>query len=420
MPGTGELIGGRYRLGPAIGSGGMGTVRRARDLRFERDVAIKLLRSSGDPRHEERMRRETRLLGALQHPNLVAAYDTGIDLTPDGPMPWLTMELVRGPDLGVLLRSRGRLGSEDVRRIVHDVAEALVALHGSGVVHRDLKPANILLTREPGDRPWHAKLADLGIALTEDTAAITTTGQVMGTAAYLSPEQVSGEEVDAATDVYALGLVALEALTGTHPFRGGPVEAATARLVRPPQVPAWLPVQWRVLLEAMTTIDPRDRPSAGQVARATASPLPVAVPAVDEPAPFDDAATEPFEALAPTAVLAATPSDAGAPPRRVLPLAIAAALVLGLAGGGAALLATAPHAHPAPVRHTAAPAVTRHTAAPTPVPTRTVTVVRTVTPTPVTTAKHTSAVPVKRTPVRQWKPTPPGHDHGGGHGHEHH
>ncbi|MGN6742429.1 MAG: protein kinase domain-containing protein [Amnibacterium sp.] len=414
MPGTGELIGGRYRLGPAIGSGGMGTVRRARDLRFDRDVAIKLLRTSGDPRHEERMRRETRLLGALQHPNLVAAYDTGIDLTDDGPMPWLTMELVRGPDLGVLLRERGRLGSEDVRRILHDVAEALVALHGSGVVHRDLKPANILLTHEPGDRPWHAKLADLGIALAEDTAAITTTGQVMGTAAYLSPEQVSGEDVDAATDVYALGLVALEALTGTHPFRGGPVEAATARLVRPPQIPAWLPVQWRVLLEAMTTIDPRQRPSSGQVARATAAPLPVAEPpAGEQPPVFDDAQTVPFQAMAPTAVLGATPSPPSPSRRRTVPLGIAAAIVLGLAGGGAALLATAPHTHaPAPARHTASPVTVQRT--PTPMPTRTVTVVHTVTPTPAATVHRAATAPVQRPPVKHWRP--PGHDRGG-HGH---
>src|SRR5438309_8136858 len=99
MPEANELIGGRYRLGPRIGTGGMGTVRRARDLRFDRDVAVKLLRSAGDPRHQERMRREARLLGALQHPNLVAAYDTGIDLDESGPRQWLAMELVRGPDL---------------------------------------------------------------------------------------------------------------------------------------------------------------------------------------------------------------------------------------------------------------------------------------------------------------------------------
>src|SRR5579875_3833833 len=316
-----RLIGGRYRLGPEIGSGGMGTVRRARDLRFDRDVAVKLLRSATDERHRERMRREVRLLGALQHPNLVAAYDTGIELVPGGETPWLAMELVRGPDLGVLLRRRGRLPSEDVRRLVHDVAEALVALHGSGVVHRDLKPANVLLTREPGERPWHAKVADLGVALADDGAAFTTTGQVMGTAAYLSPEQVTGEPVDTASDVYALGLVAIEALTGAHPFPGPAVEAAAARLVRTPPLPAWLPVPWRVLLEAMTAIDPRGRPSAGQVARATAAPMPVADPtagaAVPLGAPFDeDAPTEPAEVLARTAVLPAAPATLPAPVTR--------------------------------------------------------------------------------------------------------
>ncbi len=147
MPERDELIGGRYRLGPAIGHGGMGTVRRARDLRFDRDVAVKLLRTTDDPRQRERMRREARLLGAVQHPNLVAAYDTGIELAASGPMHWLAMELVRGPDLGVLLRQRGRLDSEDVRRILHDLAVgARRAACGAGLAPR----------REAGERAAHA------------------------------------------------------------------------------------------------------------------------------------------------------------------------------------------------------------------------------------------------------------------------
>jgi serine/threonine protein kinase len=359
MPEPNELIGGRYRLGPAIGSGGMGTVRRARDLRFDRDVAVKLLRTAADPRHQERMRREARLLGALQHPNLVAAYDTGIDLTPDGPLLWLAMELVRGPDLGVLLASRGRLPSEDVRRVVQDAAAAIAALHAAGVVHRDLKPANLLLTREPGPRPWHVKVADLGIALTEDAPAMTTTGQVMGTAAYLSPEQVSGAAVDAASDVYSLGLLALVALTGRHPFPGGAVESATARLVRAPDLPSWITGGWRMLLEAMTAIDPTLRPTAEQVIAATAAPMPALVPAEPLPASADvdvDDPTLAAESLPPTAVLPAlarrVPAEPAASRRPgLLPLAAAIAVVLGVAGGGAALLGAAAGA-PSPAPHT--------------------------------------------------------------------
>ncbi|MCU1473426.1 serine/threonine-protein kinase [Amnibacterium sp.] len=380
MPEANELIGGRYRLGPAIGSGGMGTVRRARDVRFDRDVAVKLLRTAADPRHQERMRREARLLGALQHPNLVAAYDTGIDLTPDGPLLWLAMELVRGPDLGVLLAHRGRLASEDVRRIVHDAAAAIAALHAAGVVHRDLKPANLLLTREPGPGPWHVKVADLGIALTEDATAMTTTGQVMGTAAYLSPEQVSGAAVDAASDVYSLGLLALVALAGKHPFPGGAVESATARLVRAPELPRWITGGWRMLLEAMTAIDPALRPTAEQVVAATAAPLPALVPAGPVPEvadPDPDGRTVAAEALLPTAVLPAVgaripvePVPSGRP--GLLPLAAAIAVVLGLAGGGAALLGAAAGA-PSPARHTTSAGPTTVAVTHTPEPAHSVT-----------------------------------------------
>jgi eukaryotic-like serine/threonine-protein kinase len=403
MPEPNALIGGRYRLGPAIGSGGMGTVRRARDLRFDRDVAIKLLRNAADTRHQERLRREARLLGALQHPNLVAAYDTGIDLTPDGPLLWLAMELLRGPDLGVLLASQRRLASEVVRRVVHDAAAALAALHAAGIVHRDLKPANILLTREPGPRPWHAKVADLGIALTGDATAMTTTGQVMGTAAYLSPEQVSGAAVDAASDVYSLGLLALVALTGEHPFPGGPVESATARLVRAPAVPAWVTGGWRMLLEGMTAIDPALRPTAEQVLAATSAPLPALVPTEPPPAlPDGEDRTVAAETLLPTAVLPALEREPAPPPpagRRpgLLPLAAAVAVVLGVAGGGAALLAAGAAAPPAASRTTSAPA-TPVASAHSPAPTRSATAAAT---TSRPTATRIAPAPVEKNPPRK-------------------
>ena len=419
MPEANELIGGRYRLGPAIGIGGMGTVRRARDLRFDRDVAVKLLRTSTDSRHQERLRREARLLGALQHPNLVAAYDTGIDLSDDGPLLWLTMELVRGPDLGVLLAAQGRLPSEVVRRVVHDVAAALSALHAAGVVHRDLKPANVLLTREPGSRPWHAKVADLGIALTEDATAMTTTGQVMGTAAYLSPEQVSGAAVDAASDVYSLGLLALVALTGEHPFPGGAVESATARLVRPPALAPWITGGWRMLLEGMTAIDPELRPSAEQVLAATAGPLPALLPTEPLPAgPVDDEEpTVAAEALPPTAVLPAVDRDAAAPTGRrpgLVPVAAAVAIVLGIAGGGAALLAaSAAPPTASPTRSAGGSGAAAHTAT----PTHSVTAVATIRPTARTVparAPATRSVPLKHGKGHSQKGPGKGEGHGKG------
>ena len=419
MPEANELIGGRYRLGPAIGSGGMGTVRRARDLRFDRDVAVKLLRTAADPRHQERMRREARLLGALQHPNLVAAYDTGIDLTPDGPLLWLAMELVRGPDLGVLLASRGRLASEDVRRVVHDAASAIAALHAAGVVHRDLKPANLLLTREPGPRPWHVKVADLGIALTEDATAMTTTGQVMGTAAYLSPEQVSGTSVDAASDVYSLGLLALVALTGVHPFPGGAVESATARLVRPPDLPPWITGGWRMLLEAMTAVDPALRPTAEQVIAATAAPMPALVPAPPVPASANaEDVTVAADSLPPTAVLPAAArapagTRAGSRPG-LLPLAAAIAVVLGLAGGGAVLLGAAAGA-PSPAPHTTSARPATVAVTHTPEPTHSVAGVTTTKPTATRKAAPAPA-PKVVAPKKSWSGKGNGNGNGYGRG----
>jgi serine/threonine protein kinase len=253
------VLGGRYRLGPEIGSGGMGAVHRAWDERFEREVAIKVVRS-GDV-EKERLRREAQYLAHLDHPNLVAVLDAGEDVLRRTDSVWFAMELVHGPDLRSVLRQDGGLDGAAVRRILAGLLAALDALHTAGVVHRDMKPANVLLTAEPSTGRWDVKLVDLGIAQHVRTEHLTSTGQIVGTAAYLSPEQVRGHAIGPATDVYALGLLALEALSGRIAFPGSPAESATARLVRAPDLPRALDPAWRAILTGMTALDPADRPT---------------------------------------------------------------------------------------------------------------------------------------------------------------
>jgi serine/threonine protein kinase len=387
----GPRIGGRYRLGPALGSGGMGTVYLARDERLDRDVAVKLLRMADDEREFARFRREARSLAGLHHPNLVAAYDTGADAVQGGSVVWLVMEFVAGPDLSALLDRRDRLPSEDVRIVLRDVAAGLAALHAAGVLHRDLKPANVLLTAEPGSGPWTAKLADLGIAQLEQSESLTTTGRVLGTAAYLSPEQVAGDDLGPASDVYSLGLLALEALTGERAFPGSAAESAAARLVRPPAVPAWIDGGWRMLLESMTALDPRQRPTAGQVEAASAAPLPVLVPAGSprSAAASADLPTVPSAMLPETAMLRTI--AAPEPPRRPRRAGLVVALLTagGLLTGAFAVAGAAgrpeqrPSGSPTPVAASSSSSpVPATTTAPRPAPTASTATVKPVAPAP--------------------------------------
>lgn len=354
MPGEPALIAGRYRLGRVLGRGGMSTVHEAEDLRLGRSVAIKRFAATGEPATADRLRREARLLAGLAHPNLVAVFDAGFDETSGG---WIALELVPGPDLAALLRASGRQDGEVARRVVHDVAGALAYIHGRGVVHRDLKPANVLLTSEPGNAPWQARLADFGIARLLEDERLTATGTVIGTAAYLSPEQTRGEAVGTASDVYSLGLVALEVLTGERPFPGSAVESATTRLVRGPTMPDWIGEPWATLLATMTAADPAARPSAAQVGRAVSTPLPAVQPPTRRAAapevPTELVPTELATAvLPPPARTTATVPVASVPARRerggrlgrrLAPVggAIAAGAVA-LAIGGALVSGTAP------------------------------------------------------------------------------
>jgi eukaryotic-like serine/threonine-protein kinase len=253
----GRLLDGRYRLGGLLGVGGVAEVYRAQDERLERGVAVKLFR--GDVanqlhRHEDEMR----TLARLNHPSLVTVFDAGIDEMTQ--QPYLVMELVEGSTLSDQLRM-GPLDPLRTAEIGAEVADALAYVHGQGLVHRDVKPANVLIAT--GGR---VHLADFGIARLVDSAHVTQAGDVLGTPSYFAPEQVTGEPVGPPADVYALGLVLLECLTGRREYDGASLEVAMARLNRQPQVPANLPAGWRDVLIGMTARQPSSRLSAAQVA----------------------------------------------------------------------------------------------------------------------------------------------------------
>jgi eukaryotic-like serine/threonine-protein kinase len=207
-----RVLGGRYELGARIGSGGMAEIFEARDRRLHRRVAIKLLRIDiADPRARQRFENEARVAASLNHPNVVTIYDFG----EDGARPYLVMQLVEGQSVAELLSDRGRLEPDEVVVIVDQILAALAAAHVVGVVHRDVKPSNILLAAD-----GVAMLADFGIAkaVSDATQGLTVAGQLVGTATYLSPEQVSGQPATARSDLYAVGVVLFEMLVGEPPF----------------------------------------------------------------------------------------------------------------------------------------------------------------------------------------------------------
>ena len=226
-----ERVGGRYRLAQPLARGGMASVYRGRDEQLERDVAIKLMRSElgDDPTVLRRFEAEARRAASISHPNLVAVYDVG---TEDG-APYIVMELVEGGDLSAAI---ARERPMDPRRAAHigaDVADGLAAAHAAGVIHRDVKPGNILL-----DPDGRARVADFGIERAIGDESRTATGAMLGSVEYFSPEQARGERATAATDIYALGVVLFELVTGARPFAGdSPYAVATARLRQPPPDP---------------------------------------------------------------------------------------------------------------------------------------------------------------------------------------
>jgi tRNA A-37 threonylcarbamoyl transferase component Bud32 len=250
-------VGERYVLGRLIGEGATARVFEAEDRERQREVAVKVFRDPdvGDVT-SERIDEEARILAALDHPHLLRVYDSG--LSPDGRR-FIVMPLVRGTTLGRLL-ARGPVPPREVKRIGTALAEALAHIHARGVVHRDVKPSNVLLAED--GTPY---LADFGFARAADGPALTATDCIVGTAGYLAPEQAEGLPVTPAVDVYALGLVLLEALTGERAYQGTPLERATANALRPPRIPAALGTGWLKALLAMTSRAPAERPTAAEV-----------------------------------------------------------------------------------------------------------------------------------------------------------
>jgi eukaryotic-like serine/threonine-protein kinase len=255
-----EVLGDRYEMQEPIGRGGMATIYRAVDLRMGRVVAAKILREvySTDPKFVTRFQREARAASALAHPNIVQVFDYG----QSGDNYYIVMEYVDGSDLRRYLKKNGILSNDRVIQIAHDVALGLGAAHKLGIVHRDVKPQNIMLNDQ-----GLVKLTDFGIAsMYKDAEAerLTTTGMTLGTVQYYAPEQAQGEIVSPAADVYALGIVMYEMLTGRTPFDGDtPVTVAMRHiqdLPEPPTAynPRITPGLERIILRCLEK-DPRDR-----------------------------------------------------------------------------------------------------------------------------------------------------------------
>ncbi len=257
MTEIGSVLGGRYRLVELLGQGGMATIYRARDAQLDRDVAVKLLRPEfgRDPDFLARFRDEAKAAASLSHPNIVAVFDFGEEQSD----PYIVMELIDGQDLSSILRENGPLPPRQAARVSAEVAKALQAAHVRGIVHRDVKPSNILVGRD-----GRVKVADFGIARALDDAQVTLPGVTMGSVHYFSPEQARGEPATQASDIYSLGIVLYESLTGQRPFSGdGAAAVALARLTTTPPLPSAIrsgvPAPLDQIVQRAMALDPAAR-----------------------------------------------------------------------------------------------------------------------------------------------------------------
>ena len=327
----GSVLAGRYRVQRLLGRGGMAEVYLAHDGVLGRSVAVKVFPSgTGSDADAKRQRHEAELLAGLNHPGLVTVFDAGVD--PDQERSFLVMEFVGGPTLAARLAA-GPFGEAQVREVGASLAEALAYVHQRGVVHRDVKPSNVLFA--DAEDYEGVKLADFGIARIADSARLTQAGLIVGSAHYLSPEQARGADAGPPSDVYALGLVLLECLTGEPAFPGAGIAAAAARLNQDPQVPADVEPDLGRLLRAMTSREPAQRPPAHEVATVLSQAAPSVRPSFLESVMDRGATTSPIPA---------PPSGAGGTGRVrrwAWVVAVCTAVIVAV-GGFAALLAYPP------------------------------------------------------------------------------
>ncbi|MDY7541020.1 MULTISPECIES: serine/threonine-protein kinase [unclassified Cryobacterium] len=317
----------RFRIDRLIGTGGMAVVYEATDLALGRTVAVKLFRlDTADDAGPERQSSEVAVLAGLNHFALVTLFDAGTAIVDGTARTFIVMELVDGTDLRTRIAA-GLPPRSEVATIGADLSEALHYVHERGIIHRDIKPANVLLAPSgfPG-RAAHAKLADFGIARLVDATRLTATGSFLGTAGYLSPEQALGTTIGAPSDVYSLGLVLLECLTGERAYPGTAIESAMARLQRDPEIPPTFGPAWAAVLGGMTHREPGERLSPADaavrlrlLAQSEAAAEAVAGAGATD-APLTPDAGDATQALDPTQALAATSVFAVADvPTRVLP-----------------------------------------------------------------------------------------------------
>jgi serine/threonine protein kinase len=335
-PDADVLLGNRYLLTGRIAGGGMGEVWAATDDVLGRPVAVKILRReyADDPTFLERFRAEAIHAAGLSHTGIAAVYDYGED---DG-SPFIVMELVPGEALSAEMAREGALAPDRTLDIIGQAALALQTAHDGGVIHRDVKPGNLLITPD-----GTVKITDFGIARATDSVPLTLTGAIMGTAYYISPEQASGQSVTPASDVYSLGIVAYECLTGRRPFDGNtPVSVALAQVrEEPPALPGGIAEPVAALVMRMLAKDPADRPaSAGELGRealalraagVAATPVTMTLPVADA-----DATRRISPVDGPLTSSGSSDTNPGfvLPPLRArpawLPFVIAAAVVLAL------------------------------------------------------------------------------------------
>jgi tRNA A-37 threonylcarbamoyl transferase component Bud32 len=333
--------GGRYQLRSRIATGGMGEVWRSEDTLLEREVAVKVLKHeyADDPVFRARFEAEARNAAALHHPNVASVFDVGELVEPDGSgtrRPFLVMELVPGQPLSALLRRGEPLAPERAAEVVAQAADAVAEAHGLGIVHRDVKPGNLLVTPDGA-----VKITDFGIARAGDGAAITQTGQIIGTPHYISPEQAEGKPATPASDIYALGVVLYECLAGRRPFaRDTPIQVALAHVREEvPPLPETVPAQLRSTVEKALAKRPEDRfASASDLALALRGGR---VPGFPTPTAAEAEQGDATRVLETSHASVARPENVGSRRRRLpawWPWAVAAAAVL-IVMLGTALLA---------------------------------------------------------------------------------